>query len=749
MAPKRNFADPRAVSVLARYKRDLQSVRAVKAELERTLGWETTLQTVWRHLKTYEQAEAMLCRMKREYSITDSRLPRECEMEEDEERQIDIDDVDDDAYFSSTPPKLSRENRIFNERYDEEYYRHPSSPSTPSPPWRRSASVSSEVHTTPSRRLTMSSLVIPEKDNPNFVRVYRQTAKTKDTAYYRCSTCDTISRKTRGDGLSTVGGEEASGGSMEAEEFLKRPRATVKAVHGRVVGNPYPKHHPQCHPISADEQRALEIDRNCRAKVKYGEASPKSAWNTGRRIAETSCSRYEAEGHAAPFPEWKRIRKQYNAWARNGSRDTSSKLADRRRSISKNGDLYCEEQFDDGVSQAEEVIGEKNPVPIQRTLSKRLTMSSIVVPDACGDTVRVYRMGSTSKDGHTSYYRCSKCETLSHKPRITPNGIDEGPFPRARIRTVDGRVVGNAYPTHHPDCRPMSGRIFKAQEIDTGCRYRIKQGLISPRRAWDLGQQIAESESFNDNNDEGIPFPQWDKVKRRYYRLSRGKKARIDDVDQAFFDEDSFDPRSSDDIVSSEASISREVEEREPEMNDQSIRLEAACLERRDERSEQMEQHRSEQSKTDHRVERVVQEFHREQQHIRELEPVVEPESDPELEPELEPETPHLRKRVEHFRCSCKHFYEANLELHEDIVRCLSEMKAMRNEMRQIYAEMRIERGETKSIPMSIGRSMEMLSRLCFVIVNDRRSSLSREDVLNTIKERLACNRHARTRAAP
>ncbi|VDM45269.1 unnamed protein product [Toxocara canis] len=711
MAPKRNFADPRAVSVLARYKRDLQSVRAVKAELERTLGWETTLQTVWRHLKmvkiwevakrcseiagessedrtkkskwmltaarcsavdatkpakrfllngTYEQAEAMLCRMKREYSITDSRLPRECEMEEDEERQIDIDDVDDDAYFSSTPPKLSRENRIFNERYDEEYYRHPSSPSTPSPPWRRSASVSSEVHTTPSRRLTMSSLVIPEKDNPNFVRVYRQTAKTKDTAYYRCSTCDTISRKTRGDGLSTVGGEEASGGSMEAEEFLKRPRATVKAVHGRVVGNPYPKHHPQCHPISADEQRALEIDRNCRAKVKYGEASPKSAWNTGRRIAETSCSRYEAEGHAAPFPEWKRIRKQYNAWARNGSRDTSSKLADRRRSISKNGDLYCEEQFDDGVSQAEEVIGEKNPVPIQRTLSKRLTMSSIVVPDACGDTVRIYRMGSTSKDGHTSYYRY---------------GIDEGPFPRARIRTVDGRVVGNAYPTHHPDCRPMSGRIFKAQEIDTGCRYRIKQGLISPRRAWDLGQQIAESESFNDNNDEGIPFPQWDKVKRRYYR-------------------------SSDDIVSSEASVSREVEEREPEMNDQSIRLEAACLERRDERSEQMEQHRSEQSKTDHRVERVVQEFHREQQHIRELEPDVEPESDPELEPELEPETPHLRKRVEHFRCSCKHFYEANLELHEDIVRCLSEMKAMRNEMRQIYAEMRIERGETKSIPM-------------------------------------------------
>lgn len=65
-------------------------------------------------------------------------------------------------------------------------------------------------------------------------------------------------------------------------------------------------------------------------------------------------------------------------------------------------------------------------------------------------------------------------------------GIEQGPFPRARIRTVDGRIVGNAYPTHHPDCRPMSARIFKAREIDTGCRYRIKQGLISPRQAWDL-----------------------------------------------------------------------------------------------------------------------------------------------------------------------------------------------------------------------------------------------------------------------
>lgn len=95
-------------------------------------------------------------------------------------------------------------------------------------------------------------------------------------------------------------------------------------------------------------------------------------------------------------------------------------------------------------------------------------------------------------------------QTLSYSsPRFTvrqrgdtvkiSDGIDEGPFPRARIRTVDGRVVGNAYPTHHPDCRPMSGRIFKAQEIDTGCRYRIKQGLISPRRAWDLVRYFSRS----------------------------------------------------------------------------------------------------------------------------------------------------------------------------------------------------------------------------------------------------------------
>uniref|UniRef100_A0A915AZH4 RYYR-CCHC domain-containing protein n=1 Tax=Parascaris univalens TaxID=6257 RepID=A0A915AZH4_PARUN len=65
-----------------------------------------------------------------------------------------------------------------------------------------------------------------------------------------------------------------------------------------------------------------------------------------------------------------------------------------------------------------EIDNEERNISVQCTRSKRLTVSSLVVSDASGDAVRIYRIGSKSKDGRTAYYRCSKCETLSHKSRV-------------------------------------------------------------------------------------------------------------------------------------------------------------------------------------------------------------------------------------------------------------------------------------------------------------------------------------------
>lgn len=57
------------------------------------------------------------------------------------------------------------------------------------------------------------------------------------------------------------------------------------------------------------------------------------------------------------------------------------------------------------------------------------------------------------------------------------------------------------------------------------------------------GHQIAESKSLNDHTEEGIPFPQWDRVKRKYYKLSKGIKTRVDAVEEVLLDEERADLR--------------------------------------------------------------------------------------------------------------------------------------------------------------------------------------------------------------
>lgn len=39
--------------------------------------------------------------------------------------------------------------------------------------------------------------------------------------------------------------------------------------------------------------------------------------------------------------------------------------------------------------------------------------------------------------------------------------------------------------------------------------------------------------------------------------------------------------------------------------------------------------------------------------------------------------------------CSCKQYYEANLQIYENIVNCLEEMRTIREEIRQMYDDSR------------------------------------------------------------
>ncbi|VDK47224.1 unnamed protein product [Anisakis simplex] len=669
MLPKNNFSEKRATDILARYKKDLPSVKAVKAEFEKVLGWNVTLQTVWRHIKRYEQNEAKAIHVR---SIYD-RLSKNMQQKEtnDEDYVNTMDDVNNTS--SCTFSRQLRGNQLTHRRYDYRNYCQTSAPVRPSSQRDITPPDALKMHP---RRETVPSLVIPEKNNPNSVRSYQRMATTKDTIYYRCVQCDKLSQKKNDDGCSATDSEQHVEGG-DGYETLQR--AVVKTIHGRVIGNAYPKHHPDCCPLSISEQNALEFGMSHRTLMKSGIMHPGSTWITGRVSAKTVCDSASKE---------------------------SIELSGNRLS-EKNANCVTTSASSKSRQSAE---ANNPPVPIQRTFSKRLTMSSIVVPEKCADTVRVYRLGSTSKNGRTSYYRCSKCETLSHKARITSSGLDEGPFPRARIRTVDGRLVGCAYPAHHPDCQPTDARLFKAQEIDTGCRYRIKQGLISPRCAWNLGHQMAESESFNAENDGEIPFPQWDRVKKRYYKLSRGKKVKLNGVEESLFNEEYFDSRcvsqtrseaeivpiddGSNDDAGFYTESTKSISALEGSNDASSSQLYSSPVVAESENDLISADDSSAHNDNDHMNSMITDDQVMSRTDVTNLD-----EADSDIIVDV---IGNDRDTViaHPANCNCDSIYNANLELHEDIVRCLNEMKAMHNEMRRIYEEIRLDRAESKSIPL-------------------------------------------------
>lgn len=53
----------------------------------------------------------------------------------------------------------------------------------------------------------------------------------------------------------------------------------------------------------------------------------------------------------------------------------------------------------------------------------------------------------------------------------------------AHIKTKDGKIIGNAYPEHLPECKPVLKEVQQLQEIDRACRARIQAGNLTPEAA--------------------------------------------------------------------------------------------------------------------------------------------------------------------------------------------------------------------------------------------------------------------------
>ncbi|KHN76611.1 hypothetical protein Tcan_05562 [Toxocara canis] len=159
-------------------------------------------------------------------------------------------------------------------------------------------------------------------------------------------------------------------------------------------------------------------------------------------------------------------------------------------------------------------------VPYYMSFSERFKQTSLTV-HLNADEVRIYRHTSHSRDCRSIYFRCSRCDNINRKLRtgITP-----------RIKMMDGVVVGDLFPEHHPRCIPMSIVAARALEIERRCRKDIINGM-DPKEAWQKGRLAAIAESATLGSSVYGPgtvtaaFPDWERCRRLYCTL-RGKTLR-------------------------------------------------------------------------------------------------------------------------------------------------------------------------------------------------------------------------------
>ncbi|KAM3716250.1 RNA-directed RNA polymerase [Dirofilaria immitis] len=134
-------------------------------------------------------------------------------------------------------------------------------------------------------RGNLNNIAIKEPQS-NCVRIYRRSTTRHYYSYYRCSTCDHLSRR-------------------EVQDA--HPSPIIKMVHDKIVGEPFPSHHPDCKPIPLSQLRAMQIDRENRQEVINEMLTPFEAWSRGDLRALLEEAR-KASQLARQNPQWKKIK---------------------------------------------------------------------------------------------------------------------------------------------------------------------------------------------------------------------------------------------------------------------------------------------------------------------------------------------------------------------------------------------------------------------------------------------------------
>ncbi|KAK6109228.1 hypothetical protein QQG55_35170 [Brugia pahangi] len=134
-------------------------------------------------------------------------------------------------------------------------------------------------------RGNLSNIAIKEQQS-NCVRIYRRSTTRNYYSYYRCSTCDHLSRR------------EVQGG---------HPSPIIKMVHDNIVGEPFPSHHPECKPVPLSQLRAMQMQRENRQEVIDEMLTPFEAWSKGHLRALLEEAR-KASQLSRQHPQWKKVK---------------------------------------------------------------------------------------------------------------------------------------------------------------------------------------------------------------------------------------------------------------------------------------------------------------------------------------------------------------------------------------------------------------------------------------------------------
>ena len=126
---------------------------------------------------------------------------------------------------------------------------------------------------------------------------------------------------------------------------------------------------------------------------------------------------------------------------------------------------------------------------------------------------------------------------------------------RAKITLQDGRIVGDAFPEHHPDCKAKNTEEIMVQQIDRKSRREVKEGRLRPREAYDKALELAMQYNYQVNTttgsnstdpDESInkdmtqpdqaslpKFPEWQRIRQQYFRMRKvGERLKNDNLKQ-------------------------------------------------------------------------------------------------------------------------------------------------------------------------------------------------------------------------